>query len=101
LTTRSLVADYLALCRNPLKDIHRWIVETKPRTRSAHARRSSCRPLAGNFGFRAHALHPLRGRWTRVRANGTKITVCLLDQEPVLKNMAHCDRYELRRDEEE
>src|SRR5215470_6269781 len=34
--------------------------------------------------------------WTRSLANGTKTIICLLDREPVLTNMARCDRYELR-----
>jgi hypothetical protein len=62
LTTRSLAADYLALCRNPLKDIRRWIVEIKPKARSAHAHNSSHRPPAGSFGLCCHALHALSGR---------------------------------------
>ena len=62
LTTHSLAGDYLILCRNPLKDIHRWVVEAKPKTRSAHAHRSTHHPLAGSFGFRSHALHALPGR---------------------------------------
>jgi hypothetical protein len=61
LTTRNLAADYLSLCRNPLKDIHRWIVETKTKTRSAHAHHFSG-PFAGNPRFRSHPLHALRGR---------------------------------------
>jgi len=61
LTTRSLAADYLAICRNPLKDIDRWIVETRPKTRSAHAHHSTRRPSAGSLGLRRHALHALRG----------------------------------------
>ncbi len=40
------------------------------------------------------------GGWTRRGANGVKIIVCLLDQEPVLPNMTGCDRY-LQREEDD
>jgi hypothetical protein len=61
LTTRNLAADYLAVCRNPLNDIHRWIVETTKKS-SANAGHSSYRPYSRSFGIRTHALHALRGR---------------------------------------
>ena len=38
--------------------------------------------------------------WTRHLEGGRKAIVCLLDREPVLRNMTSCDRYELRRQEE-
>ena len=34
--------------------------------------------------------------WTRTGAEGGKLTVCLLDREPVLADMTGCDRFELR-----
>ncbi|MBS0242897.1 MAG: hypothetical protein JSS20_12025 [Proteobacteria bacterium] len=33
--------------------------------------------------------------WTRQAANGA-LTVCLLDQEPVMQGMTNCDRFEQR-----
>jgi hypothetical protein len=62
LTTRNLAADYLAVCRNPLNDIHRWIVETITKKSSANACHSSYRPSDRSFGVCPHALHALRGR---------------------------------------
>jgi hypothetical protein len=32
--------------------------------------------------------------WTRTGKEGGVLTVCLLDREPVLADMTHCDRYE-------
>lgn len=32
--------------------------------------------------------------WTRTRADGGTITVCLLDREVVFAGLANCDRYE-------
>jgi hypothetical protein len=37
--------------------------------------------------------------WTRTANSGKKITVCLLDREPVLSDMMDCDRYEPRQKE--
>jgi len=51
-------------------------------------------PEASDFAL-THCMRCQAG-WTRLRANGTKTTVCLLDREPVLTNMTNCDRYELR-----
>lgn len=34
--------------------------------------------------------------WTRVRPDGEAVIVCLLDREPVITDMADCDRYEPR-----
>jgi hypothetical protein len=62
LTTRALVADYLGLCRNPLKDIRRWIAETTPKTKSAHAQGSSSRLGRRTDRFRPHPLHEMRSR---------------------------------------
>jgi hypothetical protein len=54
----------------------------------------ACSPEASDFAL-THCMRCEAG-WTRILANGTKTIVCLLDREPVLPNMAHCDRYELR-----
>jgi hypothetical protein len=72
LTTRSLVSDYLALCRNPLKDLRRWNSEwknntrtrhpsTPPPQRSADAQSPPSRMAGPQYGIRADALHGLRG----------------------------------------
>jgi len=72
LTTRSLVSDYLALCRNPLKDLRRWNSEwknnartrhpsTPPQQRSADAQSPPSRMAGPQYGIRADALHGLRG----------------------------------------
>jgi hypothetical protein len=37
--------------------------------------------------------------WTRTLSDAGVVTVCLLDREPVLKNMTHCDRYEEKKAE--
>jgi hypothetical protein len=36
--------------------------------------------------------------WTRSGTNGGKLTICLLDREPVLDDMTDCDRYEAKPD---
>ena len=36
--------------------------------------------------------------WTRTSPSGEVIIVCLLDREPVLADMANCDRYEAKED---
>jgi hypothetical protein len=36
--------------------------------------------------------------WTRSGKNGGKLTICLLDREPVLDDMTDCDRYEVKPD---
>ena len=70
--TEHLVADYLALCRDPLSDLQRWIDESekgfKGRSlfrqspwRSAHAQSSPSRLASPGKGFRDDALHAMRG----------------------------------------
>jgi hypothetical protein len=61
-TTKSLVEDYLNLCRNPLDDIQQWIVATTIKTGSAHAKRSSHLPANGEYGLCGQILPPLSGR---------------------------------------
>ncbi|HEY8126598.1 MAG TPA: hypothetical protein VIF88_14395 [Methylocystis sp.] len=39
--------------------------------------------------------------WTRTRAEGDVLTVCLLDREPVLAEMTDCDRYEAKEQEQQ
>ncbi len=34
--------------------------------------------------------------WTRKGKEGGILTVCLLDREPVLDDMTHCDRFEAK-----
>ena len=34
--------------------------------------------------------------WSRGMSEGPEILFCLLDKKPVPKNMAHCNRYELK-----
>ena len=34
--------------------------------------------------------------WTRKGEKGGVLTVCLLDREPVLDDMTHCDRFEAK-----
>jgi len=34
--------------------------------------------------------------WTRQGKEGGVLTVCLLDREPVLGDMTHCDRFEVK-----
>ena len=69
--TEHLVADYLALCRDPLSDLQHWIDESekafKGRSlfrqspwRSAHAQSSHSLASPGN-GFRDDALQAMRG----------------------------------------
>jgi hypothetical protein len=36
--------------------------------------------------------------WTRSGKDGGKLTICLLDREPVLDDMTDCDRYEAKPD---
>ena len=105
------MADYLALCRNPRKDLKRWLAEDKKRpgatgrgVRSpltkgddhAYTNRASV-VVAKDERFRRQPL-PDRCEygWTRTGAEGGKLTVCLLDREPVLADMTGCDKFELR-----
>ncbi len=37
--------------------------------------------------------------WTRLRPDGEAVIVCLLDREPVIQDMADCDRFEHRHGE--
>ncbi len=78
LTTRGLVDDYLTLCRNPMKDLRRWVGETNPtsRTRSSRTTLASTTPHAQNpssrlalraDGFRDHPLHEMRSRLDTAR----------------------------------
>ena len=72
LTTRGLAADYLALCRNPLSDIRRWVLESgkayqgrSPSNtwRSADAAQSPSPGLGSRTDrLRYNALHEMRGR---------------------------------------
>ena len=105
LTTRALVADYLALCRNPLKDLSRWALEGKKnkgrspfRTnlwRSAHAQKH---PLAWSAEtteyIKTHCKRCLAG-WTRAWTNpgGHR-----LSSRPGtgLPNITYCDRFDPR-----
>ena len=74
-TARSLAADYLALCQNPLQDLQRWIAADKKRpggTGSVFQRTTNRggshaynRSHIGETGARrlsGHPLPPLRGR---------------------------------------
>jgi hypothetical protein len=78
LTTRGLAADYLALCRNPLNDIRRWVLETgktfkgrspfkPPIRRSAHAQSPSPSLAVRADGFRVDTLHAMHSRLDPLR----------------------------------
>ena len=73
LTTYALAGDYLVLCRNPLADLNRWVLESgkkhkgrspfRPTTwRSSHAQSPSPRLASRSYGFRGHPLHAMSGR---------------------------------------
>ena len=107
LTTYALAGDYLVLCRNPLKDLNRWVLESgkkhkgrspfRPTTwRSAHAQNPSPRLASRSHGFRDGPLYAMPGRLDRQGENGAKVILCLLDREPVITTMTACDRYEMR-----
>ena len=108
LTTYALAGDYLVLCRNPLKDLNRWVLESgkkhkgrspfRPTTwRSAHAQNPSPRLASRAHGFRDRPIAcNARPAGPGSGENGAKVIVCLLDREPVLTTMTACDRYEMR-----
>ncbi len=73
LTTYALAGDYLVLCRNPLKDLNRWVLESGKRHkgrspfrstnwRNAHAQNTSPGLASRAHGFRDHQLHAMPGR---------------------------------------
>ena len=45
-------------------------------------------------GYAASHCSTCAAGWTRTGENGGKLTICLLDREPVLNDMTDCDRYE-------
>jgi hypothetical protein len=47
-------------------------------------------------GYAASHCMNCKAGWTRTGTAGKALTVCLLDREPVLAEMAGCDRYEPR-----
>lgn len=47
-------------------------------------------------GFGATHCMNCQAGWTRSGKDGTALTVCLLDREPILQEMTGCDRYEER-----
>ena len=64
-----------------------------------HTTQPVVRPLEVSDFAVTHCMRCEAG-WTRHLEGGKKAIVCLLDREPVLRNMTSCDRYELRREEE-
>jgi hypothetical protein len=64
LTMRDLIDEYLDLCRNPLKNVRRWI-KTKPKRRSAHEPGSTHSSPDGHFLLRDHPLPTVKAGWTR------------------------------------
>ena len=78
LTTAALADSYIQLCHDPLKDLHRWIDETRPGTPS------ETRPLyrettdviqcasvmEDGRRLRSNALHQVQGRMDADRATG-------------------------------
>lgn len=51
-------------------------------------------------GFAASHCMNCKAGWTRTGPSGGMLTVCLLDREPVLAEMANCDRFESRQEPE-
>lgn len=47
-------------------------------------------------GYAASHCRQCAAGWTRTGKEGGVLTVCLLDREPVLADMTHCDRFEER-----
>lgn len=47
-------------------------------------------------GYAASHCRKCNMGWTRTGEEGGAITVCLLDREPVLAGMTHCDRFEAK-----
>lgn len=45
-------------------------------------------------GYAASHCRNCAAGWTRTGKEGGVLTVCLLDREPVLADMTHCDRFE-------
>ena len=83
LTVSGIVADYLALCRNPLQDLQRWIAEDKkrpggprrvfqpPTNREGKDVADTTKTgLANAHGIRGHPLPKLRGGLDTHRKRG-------------------------------
>jgi hypothetical protein len=51
-------------------------------------------------GYAASHCMNCKAGWTRTATIGGSLTVCLLDREPVLAEMANCDRYQARSEPE-
>jgi hypothetical protein len=47
-------------------------------------------------GYAASHCRRCAAGWTRTGTKGAVLTVCLLDREPVLAEMADCDRFEAK-----
>jgi len=47
-------------------------------------------------GYAASHCSNCAAGWTRTGENGGKLTICLLDREPVLTDMTDCDRFEVK-----
>ena len=49
-------------------------------------------------GYAASHCMNCKAGWTRMGKDGSALTVCLLDREPILQEMTDCDRHEPRED---
>ncbi len=51
---------------------------------------------AAPAGYAVTHCRVCKAGWTRIGAKGGAFTVCLLDREPVMAGMTHCDRFQQR-----
>ena len=106
-TTAALAEDYLRLCRDPLRDLQRWMDEDKKRGRAgrgaqlitkkeehAQTTTTAANSLAEAFRPRGEPLLELQGGLDADGQGGGVLTVCLLDREQVLADMTGCNRFE-------
>ncbi len=107
-TAGEIAADYLSLCHDPLNNLERWLAEDKKRP-SARGRVyqpakeakqhafNTTKPSWGTpTGYAASHCTQCKAGWVRTGKEGGKLTVCLVDREPVLADMTDCNKFEPR-----
>ena len=91
----AILDDSLAVCGNPIRDPG-WVFETRKGHEGdnpyATLNPRSDDDRSGN-GLRENALQAVQVRLEPGTSEGAEILFCLLDRQPVFKNITRCNQY--------